>query len=141
MGPLIDSDRWGPEGFLLAKEPAKLPLNRTSRCANMTRNCNVPRRGESLHMGEAQSETILTGSYLYDDCLRLAVRIDLCPTRFGTGDWEDEPEIQDDVEVPTYVVWYETTAGMPKWVGGFQCSSLEEAKAAVSEVGHSLRWD
>ncbi|HEX8057027.1 MAG TPA: hypothetical protein VF481_10215 [Novosphingobium sp.] len=92
-------------------------------------------------MDEEKSELILSGSYLYDNTLRLSVRIERRPIRYGSGDWGDYPEIRDDAEIPTYVAWFETADGTPKWVGGGQFSTLEEAKEQVANDCASLRWD
>ncbi len=64
------------------------------------------------------------------------------PTYFGTGDWEDDPEIRDDRSVETFYIEYETSTGLPRWVGGGQFSTFNEAKAAAEHVcNNRIIWD
>ncbi|MCX5580480.1 hypothetical protein [Kaistia terrae] len=87
-------------------------------------------------------ETIRRGSFLYDGFHPTEVRIVLSPTRYGTGDYEDPPEISDDVQIATYYVEYGSTYEKGVFhAGGGGFDSFEEAASAVAAaVGESLVW-
>lgn len=56
----------------------------------------------------------------------LKIWITLHDISYGSGDYEDSEEIQNDKEVPTYYLWIEPAGGgQPQ--GGGQFSSLNEA--------------
>jgi hypothetical protein len=52
---------------------------------------------------------IKIGTFLYDDSVLCNVCISFSPVRFGTGDYEDPPEISEDVGVDTYYVFFGST--------------------------------
>jgi len=93
-------------------------------------------------MVEAETSVIQRGTWLYNGSVRLSIRIELSQIRYGTADEEDEPDTRDDVDTPTFVLWFETSSGPPRWVRGGQYSSLEEAmENAERAIGESLIWD
>jgi len=89
-----------------------------------------------------QIETIRRGSFLYAGVRPTEVRIVLSPIRYGTGDYEDPPEISDDAETPTYYVEYVSTFETDVFhTGGGGFDTAEEAATAVAAaVGESLVW-
>lgn len=51
---------------------------------------------------------ILEGTWIYDKSKECNLRIVKSHIIFGTGDYEDTPEIRDDLEVECYYVEYES---------------------------------
>jgi hypothetical protein len=72
------------------------------------------------------------------------VQIVYSPIRYGSGDYEDPPEIENDQEIDTYYIEYGSTTARGEFkTGGGGCSSLEEAMDAVQRapgIGSSVRW-
>jgi len=95
-----------------------------------------------LYPGET---VVQTGTFLYDGAVECDIRIVHSPIRYGSGDYEDPPDIQDDVECDVFYVHF----GSPTQRGIFNAgsssfSSLPEAVAAVDAmpgVGSTIRWD
>ena len=87
---------------------------------------------------------IKAGTYLYDETVLCDVCIVLSAVRFGTGDYEDPPEVADDVEMDTYYVWFGSTIARGHYnAGGGGWSSLAEAVADVESrpsFGKSVVW-
>lgn len=82
-----------------------------------------------------------TGSWLYEGSTSCEVRIVRHHTLYGTGDYEDPPDIAEDRNVECFYVFYSTPAGVPKWVGGGAALSLSDAVALAEEkLGPSLVW-
>ena len=80
------------------------------------------------------------GTWCYAETVRLEVRIIRQDHWWGSGDYEDPPEVRDDREVECFRVIYEI-ADKSGFTGGGQHLTLEEAMSEVQEVGRSLRWD
>lgn len=81
------------------------------------------------------------GSWLYAGSTSCEVRIVRHHTLYGTGDYEDPPDIAEDRSVECFYVIYSTPAGQPKWVGGGAALSLSGAVALAEEkLGPSLVW-
>lgn len=87
------------------------------------------------------SPIVRRGSWDYDG-LRREVRIVLHPVYYGTGDYEDEPEVADGRDEPTFVVLYETCAQPGgTFAGGGQFSTLAAAMASAADVlRNGLQW-
>lgn len=85
---------------------------------------------------------LATATWLYDGRIPLGVRISYQSVRHGSGDWADDPEVRDDIEVPTYVLEYETAGSNGElWNGGGQFPSLIQAQNHASAVaGQPLSW-
>jgi len=93
-------------------------------------------------MNRNRGKTIRQGSFLYDGFHPTEVRIVLSATRYGTGDYEDPPEISDDVQIATYYVEYGSTSEKGVFhAGGGGFETAEDAATAVAAaVGESLVW-
>ena len=84
------------------------------------------------------------GTFLYSGAVECDLCIVLSPVRFGSGDYEDSPEFANDVESPTYYVYFGSTIERGKFnagAGGYP--SLSEAMAAVEHaagIGPTVRW-
>lgn len=87
-------------------------------------------------------EIVRRGTFLYAGVKETEVRIVRSPIRYGTGDYEDPPEISDDAEIPTYYVEYVSTFEKDVFhTGGGAFDTAEEAATAVAAaVGQSLAW-
>jgi hypothetical protein len=61
-------------------------------------------------MQSSTTDTVVKeGTFLYDDTVVCDLRIVHSLVRFGTGDYEDPPEIRDDAEHDTFYVEYGST--------------------------------
>jgi hypothetical protein len=88
---------------------------------------------------------VKVGTFLYDNSVLCDVCISFSPVRFGTGDYEDLPEIADDVAVDTYYVFFGSTTerGSYSAGGGGGYPSLAEAVANVEAqagFGKTVKW-
>lgn len=83
------------------------------------------------------------GIWLYDDSVECKIRIIKWNTLYGSGDYEDSPEICEDREIECYYVLCEspTEKGeFPIVRGGFL--SLEEAIEDIkSSIAQKISWD
>jgi hypothetical protein len=82
-----------------------------------------------------------TGTWLYGGRVPCEVRVVRHHTLYGSGDYEDAPEVAEDRSVECFYVLFHTPAGEPEWVGGGAALSLNEAMAlAQKKLGHTLVW-
>ena len=90
---------------------------------------------------EKRGIPVKCGAWLYGGTVRCPVLIVRRDTWYGTGDFDDEPDISDDAERETFEVLYGLAAD-PRFAGGGQYASLGEAIAAAGRAcGASLAWD
>jgi hypothetical protein len=84
------------------------------------------------------------GTFLYAGSVECDIRVVRSSTRFGSGDYEDPPDLRDDVEIETFYIEYGSTTDRGVFnAGGGAYSSLAEAIAAAeASLGPSarLRW-
>ena len=94
-----------------------------------------PRAGETV---------VMEGTYIYDGVVECDVCIVNSPIRYGSGDYEDPPEIAKDLECDTYYVWYgSSTARGTFKSGGGGYPSIAKAMTVVEEapgIGSTVRW-
>lgn len=91
------------------------------------------------------SENIVkSGTFLYDGSVLCAVCIAFSALRFGTGDYEDSPDVSLDAEIETYYVFFGSTTERECYnASGGGYSSLAEAIANVEQrpgFGPSVKW-
>jgi len=95
----------------------------------------LPLLGESV---------VATGTFVYDDLVECDLRIVFSSIRYGSGDYEDEPDVADDVEIDTYYLEYGSTTQRGVFnAGGGGYATLAEARAAVEAapgIGPTVRW-
>jgi hypothetical protein len=95
----------------------------------------------NLQSGE---EVVKTGTFLYDGTVTCDVRIVRRMIRAGSGDWEDPPELANDLHGEFYVVQYGSTTAR----GHFNAqsgggTSMQEAIAsaeAMPGIGRTIQW-
>ena len=83
---------------------------------------------------------IRRGKCLYDDSKEYEVKILKWHIFYGTGDYEDSPEIRDDRDVECYYVFYENLIEKGSFNacgGGFL--SIDEAVRSV-ETNGNIKW-
>jgi hypothetical protein len=91
---------------------------------------------------DREGEIVLSGTWLYDGVVETEVEIRRMTILYGSGDYEDPPEIQYDNEVENYQIRF----GMPGTPGEFSVSgwpefSIEKAKATAERlVKQKIRW-
>jgi hypothetical protein len=90
-------------------------------------------------------QIVKTGTFVYAEqviCDLIIVRGPIC---FGSGDYEDPPEIADDHERETFYIWYGSTTLSGHYnAGGGAFPTLEEAVSAVERapgIGHTVCWN
>ena len=90
-------------------------------------------------------EVAKAGTYLYDGTVICDVRIVRSMIYYGSGDYEDPPEIADDQERETFYIQYGSTIERGNYsAGGGAYPTLCEAVAAVENApgfGKSVRWN
>ena len=84
---------------------------------------------------------VLEGTWLYAGLTPVRLKVTQSPITWGTGDYEDPPEIADHQDVPCYFLHYEM-AGAP---GNFcnvvpNLHSLEAAVAYAEERFFGVQW-
>lgn len=84
------------------------------------------------------------GVFFYDGSVECDVRIVCTSIRYGSGDYEDEPEIANDLERKTFTVQYGSTTerGIFNAEGGAYSSLKEAIDSAESApgIGSTIRW-
>ena len=93
----------------------------------------------------APKQTVVKeGTFRYDAVIECDIRIILSPVRYGSGDYEDPPEIENDVEQDTFYVQYGSTTERGVFnAGGGGYPSLAEAMAQAESplgIGSTIRW-
>ncbi|MFC0134323.1 hypothetical protein [Massilia eurypsychrophila] len=85
------------------------------------------------------------GTFLYDDMVECDICIVHSPIRYGSGDYDDAPEVANDIKVDTYYLWFGSTTERNRFnAGGGGFSSLKEAKTNAEGrpgFGRSVRWE
>ena len=86
---------------------------------------------------------VAAGTFVYGG-MECELRIVLSPVRYGSGDYEDDPEIADDSVADTYYVQYGSVTQKGIFnAGGGGYPSLAQALAAAESapgIGSTLRW-
>jgi hypothetical protein len=89
-------------------------------------------------------QVVMQGSFRYAEGVECEIRIVRTNTRFGSGDYQDPPEISEDKEIDSYYVQYGSTTERGVFNAGSEAfSTLEEAAAgAVQQLGaqRAIRW-
>lgn len=97
-----------------------------------------------LVMFPNRENIVKEGTFLYDDCVECDICIVCSAVRYGSGDSEDLPEIENDVDIHTYYLWFGSTIERGKYnAGGGGYSSLAEAMAFAESrpgFGSSVQW-
>ena len=74
----------------------------------------------------------------------VSVNVPHTPVRYGSGNYEDPPETQNDVEQDTFYVEYGSTTERGVFnSGGSGYPSLADAMAqaeSVPDIGSTIRW-
>ncbi|WP_153064268.1 hypothetical protein [Acidovorax sp. ST3] len=86
------------------------------------------------------------GTWLYDGTVPTGVRIVSCSIRYGSGDWKDPQEIQEDQKVPGFdVQWASPTTPRDFWE--YQSAvfpTLQDAIAHAEQAAwasSTLKWN
>jgi hypothetical protein len=83
---------------------------------------------------------VVEGTWLYADSVPTLVRILESDVAFGSGDYEDEPDVAEDKPGPCfYIEWDAAGGGRGSITGPF--ASVDEAKAHVQWTANGVRWD
>lgn len=93
----------------------------------------------------APNETVIKeGTFFYDGSIECDVRIVHSPIRYGSGDYEDPPELENDFQRDTFYVQYGSTTErgiFSAGSGGYP--SLREAVVGAESapgIGSTIRW-
>lgn len=82
------------------------------------------------------------GILLYDHVLEYSVIIIESDILYGTGDFDDPPEIAEDRECLCYYIWCDSPHGRNEYCSGpFEAyMSVEEAMAAIEKEPYFSHW-
>jgi hypothetical protein len=83
------------------------------------------------------------GTWLYGETTPVGVRIRATTVRYGTGDYEDPPDVRDDAPSAGFSVEWER-AGDGGWDGGVSTAyeTLDEALSAVAAATKgTVQWN
>ena len=87
-------------------------------------------------------DVVKVGHWLYADSVRCRVEIQYADIRYGSPDYEDPPELQEDIPGDWYVVSTATTTDPencpPSWKNGGGYPSVKEA---VKDAEHLLQMN
>ena len=88
---------------------------------------------------------VALGTFLYDETIECDICVVYSPVLYGTGDYEDEPELRNDIEIDTYYLWFGSTTERNRFnAGGAAFATLEDAMKNAEErpgFGGSVRWN
>jgi hypothetical protein len=89
-----------------------------------------------------RGEIVARGSWLYAGSVRSGIVDVRRAVRYGTGDYEDPPDIAEDRFIETYEPWFELPGEPGNFgAGGGQYATLTDALAAVEALcGDSVDW-
>ena len=93
----------------------------------------------------ARNETVVKeGTFLYDGKIECDIRIIHSPIRYGSGDHEDLPEVENDREQSTFYIQYGSTTerGVFNASGGGYPTLAEAVAAALASpgIGNTICW-
>jgi len=117
-----------------------------ARCAPDRFGATLLRVGLNKALGIKMypGKIVKRGTFLYDGTVQCGLCISLSTVRYGTGDYEDEPDVANDVETDTYYLWFDSPAAETRFnSGGGAYSSLSEAVAAAERfpgIGSTVQW-
>lgn len=83
---------------------------------------------------------IKAGTYLYGDTKTCNLRIVKSHMYYGTGDYEDIPEIRNDKEIDCYYIGYESIMEPNKWSYSFGGYTVSDAMKNAEKVTPSINW-
>jgi hypothetical protein len=89
---------------------------------------------------EVLGRPIRVGEWLYDGRISLAVRLFKSDTRWGSGDYEDPPEVSDDQAIECYYLQLQVAGDerFGSWCGFLTLDDVE--RFGHEQLGNSLRW-
>ncbi len=86
-------------------------------------------------------EVVKEGTALYAGTSPYSVKIAKSPVWYGSGDYEDPPEICEDREIECYEVWYSSPGDGKFTSGGGVFATLDEATKAVEQATNgTIHW-
>jgi len=84
------------------------------------------------------------GTFLYDELVECDIRIIFSKIHYGTGDYEDPPEIANDLVQDTFYLQYGSTTQRGVYnAGGGGFPSIEAAikyAESAAGIGHTIKW-
>jgi hypothetical protein len=85
---------------------------------------------------------VSTGFWYYNKHVKTGVAIQKMAIIYGSGDYEDPPEIQNDREIENYYIWFATSGSVVDFKNGAGYKlSIEEAKVEAERlVEQSIDW-
>ena len=82
------------------------------------------------------------GLWYYDGTVKTGVAIEKRLTVYGTGDYEDNQDIQTDTSIENYYIWFATTGTLDDFRNGagYRLSIKEAKEEAERLVGQKIEW-
>lgn len=97
-------------------------------------------KGIMLMLDLSNAKIVKRGICFYDSSVEYEVIIVESDTLYGSGDYEDTPEIAEDREVTCFYVWYEDLSRKGVFnAGGGGFLSIDETIASVEKTS-SVKW-
>ena len=92
---------------------------------------------------DSDAEVIKQGTWIYAGEVVCDIRIVKHDWCYGSGDYEDDPEVRDDRQGEFYYVQYGSTTRRGEFTGlGQCCSSMEEAlNEAGAKTNGTVKWN
>jgi hypothetical protein len=90
-----------------------------------------------------EMELVQEGTALYAGEVPYRVAIYRSPVRYGSGDYEDPPELRDDIKGEWYYISYAPPVEPQRFSAGGGCfGTPQEAKAHVERMTNgTVEWD
>ncbi len=86
-------------------------------------------------------KVVQQGTWRYAEDVSLSVRICESDIAYGTGDYEDSPEIRDDRQVRCFYIEYERAGSSGEYTGGGTFFSIAEAEQDVAaHTNGTVTW-
>ena len=90
-----------------------------------------------------RGSVVVEGTWLYSDQVRCRIAVVRRDIMYGSGDYEDPPEVAEDRTIETFEVLYASPTNPRQFsAGGGQFRTLDEALAAAElACGSTVHWE
>jgi hypothetical protein len=86
-------------------------------------------------------DVVKSGTFLYAGSVVCDVCIQRTDCRYGSGDYEDPPEIRDDLEGEWFYLWLSPAGSRGQYItGAGGCPTIIEAMRHAEQQLEGLRW-
>ena len=88
------------------------------------------------------NEVVCRGYWYYNKDTKTGVAIQKMDIIYGTGDYEDPLEIQNDRQINNYYIWFATAGSLDdfKSGGGYELTKEKAKRKAEELVNQKIEW-